>query len=98
MATATITPIRPPEVWMELRSLKRLKSLMVIHDEMSGRQLAKIAGYASHTYMQRILRGEVKTMESDPALLIAHYFKVPVSDLFLTRASTDPVSESSNAA
>lgn len=82
---------------MELRSLKRLKTLMAIH-EMSGRQLAQIAGYRSHTYMQRILRGEVNTMDADPALLIAHYFKVPVSDLFLTRTSTDPVSQSSNAA
>lgn len=83
---------------MELRDLNLLKSLMRNHDNMSGRQLAQIAGYRSHTYMQRILRGEVKTLETDPALLIAHHFRVPVDLLFLTRVSRNSVSASSRAA
>lgn len=74
---------------MELIDRKRLAKLMILND-VSQRQLASIAGWKSHTYMQRLLRGEVKTLNTDPALRIAHYFKVPVDDLFLTRVDTNP--------
>jgi transcriptional regulator with XRE-family HTH domain len=86
MATATITPLRPTEVWMVLTNLRRLKLLMAYRDT-SGRQLAEIAGYRSHTYMQRLLRGEVKTLKAEPALRIANHFKVPMDDLFMIGAS-----------
>lgn len=71
---------------MELRDLKRLKTLMVIQG-VSQRQLAIAAGYRSHAYMGRILRGEVKTLDAAPALRIAHFFGVGTDDLFLTRVS-----------
>jgi transcriptional regulator with XRE-family HTH domain len=73
---------------MELRSLKRLRTLMAIHDDMSGRDLAEIAGYKSHTYIARVLRGEYKVIGNDHALRIAAYFKVGVDDLFLVRTSS----------
>ncbi|EKT83082.1 repressor [Rhodococcus phage Mbo4] len=76
-------------LYMELIDRKRLAKLMILND-VSQRQLASIAGWKSHTYMQRLLRGEVKTLNTDPALRIAHYFKVPVDDLFLTRVDTNP--------
>lgn len=72
---------------MELRDLKKLKTLMVIH-EMSGRDVAEAAGYRSHTYMARVLRGEYNTMGTDMALRLAAHFKVPVDDLFLVRTSS----------
>lgn len=72
---------------MELRSLKRLRTLMAIHDNMSGRDLAEVAGYKSHTYIARVLRGEYKVIGNDHALRIAAYFKVGVDDLFLVRTS-----------
>lgn len=74
---------------MELKSLKRLKTLMTIHDEMSARELAEIAGYRSHTSVARVLRGESKNFGNDQALRLAAYFKVPVDDLFVVRVSTD---------
>lgn len=73
---------------MELRSLKRLKTLMAIHDNMSGRDLAEVAGYRSHTYIARVLRGEYKVIGNDHALRIAAHFKVGVDDLFLVRTSS----------
>lgn len=83
---------------MEIRSLKRLKTLMEIH-ELSGRDLAEIAGYKSHTSIRRILRGESKTMGTDQAVAIAHYFKVIIDDLFIVRVSTDTEdNDRSNAA
>jgi transcriptional regulator with XRE-family HTH domain len=72
---------------MELKSLKRLKTLMEIHD-LSGRDLAEIAGYKSHTYMARILRGEYKVLGNEHALRLAAYFKVGLDDLFVVRVSS----------
>ena len=73
---------------MELIDPKKLRKLMVIQD-VSQRELALAAGYKTHSYLGRILRGEVKTLTTDPALRIAHYLGVGVEDLFLTRVSTE---------
>lgn len=73
---------------MELIDPKKLRKLMVIQD-VSQRELALAAGYKTHSYLGRILRGEVKTLNTDPALRIAHYLGVGVEDLFLTKMSTD---------
>lgn len=72
---------------MELRDLKMLKTLMIVQG-VSQRQLATAAGYKSHAYMGRILRGEVKTLETEAAVRIAHFFRVGVDSLFLIRVST----------
>lgn len=73
---------------MELIDPKKLRKLMVIQD-VSQRELAQAAGYTSHSYLGRILRGEVKTLRTDPALRIAHHLGVGVDDLFLSRVSTE---------
>lgn len=72
---------------MELIDRKRLARLMVVQD-VSQRELAKAAGWKSHSYMGRLLRGDVKTLEAEPALRIAHHLQVGVEDLFLTRVDT----------
>ncbi|WP_228822202.1 helix-turn-helix domain-containing protein [Nocardia farcinica] len=74
---------------MELVNREMLERLMKTRG-VSQRQLAAIAGWKSHTYMQRLMRGEVKTLSTDPALRIAHYFGVPVDLLFLTRVDINP--------
>lgn len=76
---------------MELHDAGRRKlgKLMILQD-VSQRELAHAIGWRSHSYLGRLLRGEVKTLDTDAALRIAHFFGVPeVSDLFLTRASSD---------
>lgn len=72
---------------MELKSLKRLMTLMEIH-ELSGRDLAEIAGYKSHTHMARVLRGQYKVIGNEYALRLAAYFKVGLDDLFVVRVSS----------
>lgn len=67
---------------------KRLAKLMVIQD-VSQRQLAEAIGWGSHSYMGRLMRGEVNTLSTDAAVRIAHHFQVGVDDLFLARASSD---------
>ena len=73
---------------MVLKDPKQLAKLMVIQ-ECSARQLARVAGWKSHTYMQRLLKGEAKTLEVEPAVRIAKYLGVGVDDLFLTKVSSD---------
>lgn len=74
---------------MELIDPKKLRKLMVIQD-VSQRELALAAGWTTHSYLGRLLRGEAKTLNTDPALRIAHYLGVPSDDLFLTQMSIDP--------
>lgn len=73
---------------MKLIHRKRLLKLMTINDT-SQRALAQAAGYRSHAYLGKLLRGEVDTLEPEAALRIARYFKVGVDDLFVPRLSTD---------
>lgn len=77
-----------PEIYMKLAYRKKLLKLMVIND-VSQRRLAMIAGYRSHAYMGRLLRGEVDTLEPEAALRIVRFFGCGVDDLFMPRLSTD---------
>lgn len=67
---------------------KKIQKLMVIQ-EVSARTLAEEVGYASHSYVTRILRGEIQTVTPERAARIARYFGVGVDDLFVPRLSSD---------
>ena len=73
---------------MKVKDPKHIERLLVIQNA-SRRQLAKAAGYRSHTYVQRILRGEIKTVTPERAARIARFLQVGVDDLFVARLSTD---------
>lgn len=75
---------------MILQDHKRLAKLMVIQG-VSQRELARAAGWKSHTYMARLLRGDEKTLRPEPALRIAKYLGVGVDDLFLVGVDSLPV-------
>lgn len=67
--------------------------------EISGRKVARAAGWHSHTHMQRLLRGEERTLSPEPALRIVKYLNefavehqvpiqpIAIEDLFLVRES-----------
>lgn len=76
------------DLYMEIKDRELLVDLMEERG-ISQRQLAKIAGWKSHTYLQRLIRGEVKTLNTDPALRIAYYLGIPVHRLFFTRVDTN---------
>lgn len=84
--TATIRPIG--DIWMELKDRTLLAELMEQH-KLSARALARRAGWKSHSYMNRLLAGEVKTLSTEPAARIAHELKVPFNLLFVTRVDDD---------
>lgn len=67
---------------------KRILKLMAIKD-VSARTLAEEVGYASHSYVTRILRGEITTVTPERAARFARFFEVGVDDLFMPRLSTD---------
>ena len=72
---------------MRLHNLKGLRTLMVVQD-VSQRRLAQAAGYKSHAYMGRLLRGEVDTLEPEAALRIARFLQVDADFLFAPRPSS----------
>lgn len=73
---------------MRVKDPKQIKKLMVIQG-VSARTLADKVGYASHSYVNRILSGEVNTVTPERAARIARFFGVGVDDLFVPRLSTD---------
>lgn len=85
------TPVkigRIGDLYMELKDRELLIDLMEERG-ISQRQLARVAGWKSHTYMQRLIKGTEKTLNTDPALRIAYFFGVPVHRLFFTRVDTN---------
>jgi transcriptional regulator with XRE-family HTH domain len=74
---------------MQVRDHRKLARLALIQDA-SHRQIAEALGWKSHTYVGRILRGEVRTMEPEAAVRMCHYFGVAVDDFFLTKSSKIP--------
>lgn len=85
------------ELWMLIRDHKKLARLLVIQD-ISHRQLAAALGWKSHSYVGRIVRGKVRSIDPDAALRIAHLLKVPVDDLFAIKVSSQPGQNGQEAA
>jgi transcriptional regulator with XRE-family HTH domain len=74
---------------MQVRDHRKLQRLAVIQ-EATHRDIAEAIGWKSHSYVGRILRGEVKTLDPEAAVRWAHFFGVAVDDLFLARSSKNP--------
>lgn len=77
------------EVWMQVRDHRKLARLAVIQG-VSHRDLAAACGWKNHSYIGRIMRGEVRTVTTDTATRIALVFGVAVDDLFLAKSSKNP--------
>jgi hypothetical protein len=60
---------------------KVLSKLMSI-EGVSQRELASAAGWRSHSYLGRLLRGDARSLEQEPARRIARRLGVHVNDLF----------------
>jgi len=73
---------------MQVRDRKRLATIMTIQN-VSHRELAEAAGWKSHSYLGRLLRGTVNTLDTDAALRISNHLGVGVDDLFLVRVSSN---------
>lgn len=73
--------------------------MQVIDGELLGRTIkvkkhslrgfADKMGWKSHTYLQRLIRGEVRSVTPETAALMCHYLEVPLDLLFETKVSTN---------
>lgn len=77
---------------MRLQDRKVLARLMVIH-HLSQRQMAEAAGWRSHSYLGRLLRGEAFAVEPGAAARIAAKLGVPMGALFTAGASPETESD-----
>lgn len=81
------TPRKPlGELYMVVRDHKKFASVVLVQG-ISQRELAEAAGWESHTYLGRLLRGEARTLSDEAALRIAHKLGLPVDMLFMTVVS-----------
>lgn len=78
----------PGEIWMVLKDRKMLGRLIVLQD-WTIRGLARESGFQSHSYLNRLVLGQVKTCSAERAVAICANLQVPVDSLFLTKMSTD---------
>lgn len=74
------------ELYMILKDRKKLASILIVQD-ISQRELARAAGWKSHSYMQRLLKGEARTVDAEAAVRISHRLGLPLEHLFLTVVS-----------
>lgn len=83
----TKKPAQPlGELYMIVRDHTKFASVVIVQD-IPQRELAAAAGWNSHTYLGRLLRGEAKTLSDEAALRIAHKLGMPVDMLFATVVS-----------
>ena len=75
------------EVYMLVKDRKKLARLIEIQ-EVSKRQVARAAGWKSHTYLLRLLNGTATTLEPEHAVRIATFLHVDLYDLFLPKVSS----------
>lgn len=85
MTAMTVTSF---EVYMLLKDRKRLARLIEIQ-EVSKRQVSLAAGWSSHSYLLRLLSGEARTCNPEPAIRIATFLGVDVADLFVPKVTSD---------
>lgn len=65
---------------------KRLATILVVQD-VSQRRLALAAGWRSHSYLGRLLRGEENTLSPEAAARIAAFLGVGMDTFFVPRVS-----------
>jgi transcriptional regulator with XRE-family HTH domain len=75
------------EVYMLVKDRKKLARLIEIQ-EVSKREVARAAGWKSHTYLLRLLSGQRTTLEPEHAVKIAAFLGVDLYDLFLPKVSS----------
>jgi len=66
---------------VQVKDRKVLRKLMAI-EGVSQRELAAAAGWRSHSYLGRLLRGDAESVRTDAARRIAQRLGVRVDDIF----------------
>lgn len=88
MTTATVA--QTLEVYMQVKDAGLIKRVME-SKRISNRSLARQMGWRSHSYINRIISGQERSVTPDTAIKVAHLLGVPVDLFFETRTFTEPV-------
>lgn len=81
--TATVT-----ELYMQVKDADLLKRLMATKG-LTAREVSRAMGWRSHSYMNRVLAGDVRTVKPDAAVKLAYLLQIPVDLIFMPRVSGD---------
>jgi transcriptional regulator with XRE-family HTH domain len=83
---ATQTPTM--ELFMFVKDADLLRRLLESKG-LTARQVTRDMGWKSHSYLNRILTGQVRTVTPDAAVKLAYLLQVPVDLIFVPRVSGD---------
>lgn len=73
---------------MQVKDADLLRRLMETKG-LSARQVSQAMGWRSHSYLNRVLAGEVRTVKPDAAVKLAYLLQIPVDLIFVPRVSGD---------
>jgi transcriptional regulator with XRE-family HTH domain len=76
------------ELYMLVKDADLLRRLLDTKG-LTARQVTRSMGWKSHSYLNRILAGQVRTVTPDAAVKIAYLLQVPVDLIFVARVSGD---------
>ena len=76
------------ELYMQVKDADLLRRLLE-SKQMTARQLSRDMGWKSHSYLNRILSGEIRTVKPEAAVKLAYLLQVPVDLIFVPRVSGD---------
>ena len=91
MPTSQIATVTPMELYMIVKDAELIRRLMVTRSggPISAREISRRMGWESHSYMNRILNGQVRTVTTDTAVKVAYLLGVPVDLIFTPKVSSD---------
>lgn len=98
VSTSTIPT--PLELYMIVKDAELIRRIMDSHrpEKITARALAKNVGWKSHSYVNRILAGDVRSVTPEAAAKIAYLLGVPQDLLFEPRASANASQNEKGAA
>lgn len=73
---------------MRVKDAELIKRVMA-SKRISNRSLARQMGWKSHSYVNRIVSGQERTVTPDTAIKMAHLLGVPVDLFFETRVFSE---------
>lgn len=74
------------ELYMLVKDADLLRRLLESKN-LSARQVSRSMGWTSHSYLNRILAGKVRSVSPDAAVKIAYLLQVPLDLIFVPRVS-----------
>lgn len=74
------------ELWMEVKDLEFLRD-KIDDSPYTRRELAALVGWKSHAYLNKLYKGDAKTLRPEPAVRMAKFLGERVDHLFVTKVS-----------